>query len=245
VPREVAARVRAMNVAMRRTPPPASARAKLIRALLLIAVGCILNNIALEVIVTCVVASAQLAGGRAPSAHLLLLRLPAPPSHPPTPRCSDKIPWADKKAGALLTFLQYALVAAITSRHAFALAAPKPGGSGGGWLPLVRRLPTTVPLVHYVQMAGLFAVMSLLNNVAFAFNISQPMHMVFRSANLMVTYAFGRAFFGKTCVVGAPRPRGPPPHAHRPTPTAAPTPPRTAPPQPPPPPHPPGSTRGA
>jgi UDP-xylose/UDP-N-acetylglucosamine transporter B4 len=46
-------------------------------------------------------------------------------------------------------------------------------------------------------MAALFAVMSLLNNLAFAFHISQPMHMVFRSANLMVTYAFGRVFFGK------------------------------------------------
>lgn len=114
------------------------------------------------------------------------------------PSCRDKNPWADKKAGALLTFLQYSLVALLTLPDAFAFSN-KNGVFG------ILRKPTVVPLRHYVQMAGLFAVMSLLNNIAFAFHISQPLHMVFRSANLMVTYAFGRVLFGKRCVAAVER----------------------------------------
>jgi solute carrier family 35 (UDP-xylose/UDP-N-acetylglucosamine transporter), member B4 len=144
--------------------------------LALILGGCVVNNIALEVMI------------------------------------SDKIRWSDVKAGPLLTLLQYALVSLLMLPKALELApvaddvagAKGPsavsgawGGAvtAGGWRLSLR--PTTVPLPHYARMAGLFAVMSLLNNLAFAFHISQPMHMVFRSANLMVTYAFGKLFFGK------------------------------------------------
>jgi UDP-xylose/UDP-N-acetylglucosamine transporter B4 len=43
-------------------------------------------------------------------------------------------------------------------------------------------------------MAVYFVVMSILNNLAFSFNISQPMHMVFRSSNLMVSYVYGYVY---------------------------------------------------
>lgn len=49
-------------------------------------------------------------------------------------------------------------------------------------------------------MTGLFFAMSYLNNWAFAFNISQPLHMVFRSSSLVVAYAMGALCFRKRCV---------------------------------------------
>jgi UDP-xylose/UDP-N-acetylglucosamine transporter B4 len=45
-------------------------------------------------------------------------------------------------------------------------------------------------------MAAYFVLMSILNNLAFSFNISQPMHMVLRSSNLMVTYVYKRFWVG-------------------------------------------------
>jgi UDP-xylose/UDP-N-acetylglucosamine transporter B4 len=44
--------------------------------------------------------------------------------------------------------------------------------------------------------------MSWLNNLAFAFHISQPMHMVFRSSNLMISFIFGWAVKGKRYTSG-------------------------------------------
>jgi hypothetical protein len=190
------------------SPAPRGAAVRIVSALTLILSGCVLNNVALEVIVTCVpVAAAAPECRQCTTSHSR-----ASHSRPRRPR-SDKISWSDKKAGALLTFFQYALVAVMTARHAFTFggkaAAPSSAPSSSssaaaaGLFGVIRK-PTQVPLHHYVQMAALFAVMSLLNNAAFAFNISQPMHMVFRSANLMVTYAFGRVFFNKRW---APAPR--------------------------------------
>lgn len=143
---------------------------------------------------------------------------------PPHFDCSKKKnQWADPNAGALLTFFQFLLIGVISIRHAFQLrtggpkdVAPvgarsaagivKPGPDGvsvgtpsaswPSWLPF-QWLDPVVPLTHYVGMTLMFFTMSYLNNWAFAFHISQPMHMVFRSANLMVSFAFGWAFFGK------------------------------------------------
>ena len=108
-----------------------------------------------------------------------------------------KNPHADPAAGGLLTLLQFALVSVASAPYGLAWRGF--GGSGGllrGLLPLALR-PLTVPLRHYAGMTALFFSMSVLNNAAYNFNISQPMHMVFRSSSLMVTYVMGRAFFKK------------------------------------------------
>lgn len=118
----------------------------------------------------------------------------------------DKISWSDKRAGPLLTLLQYIFVAIIASTAVLQLpgsgtvmsnksfSSSAASSSSSSSVSFLRK--NIVPLQHYAKMACLFAVMSLLNNLAFAFHISQPMHMVFRSANLMITYLFGRIFFG-------------------------------------------------
>jgi hypothetical protein len=64
------------------------------------------------------------------------------------------------------------------------------------WVPLTWKVPI-VPLKHYAYQTALFFSMSYLNNFAFKFNISQPLHMVFRSANLVTTFTMGYLFFGR------------------------------------------------
>ena len=153
--------------------------------------GCMVNNLVLEVIVS-----------------------------------KKKNEWADPGAGGLMTLLQFLLVAALSSPHAIRWRGLWKGGPGGGvstptaagdsasnldwpvkspssgdqgWsvrFPLAMR-PMVVPLRHYLGMTALFFTMSYLNNWAFAFNISQPLHMVFRSSALMVAYVIGALFLGK------------------------------------------------
>jgi solute carrier family 35 (UDP-xylose/UDP-N-acetylglucosamine transporter), member B4 len=97
-------------------------------------------------------------------------------------------PFADPGAGSLLTLLQFILIAVLTLPHA---CEWRPGST------FPRLAQTRVPLRHYGGMTLLFFAMSFLNNAAFAFNISQPLHMVFRSSSLVVTYVVGYVGFGK------------------------------------------------
>lgn len=57
--------------------------------------------------------------------------------------------------------------------------------------------PTVIPLKWYIIMTLFFAPMSFLNNKAFDFNITQPVHMVFRSSSLVVVCAVGALFYSK------------------------------------------------
>lgn len=140
--------------------------------------------------------------------------------------CSKKSnPWADPGAGGLLTFLQFSFVALLNLNQAFGLRSGNSGSAGSsaaaaladdngkpdgasprsGIAGVLARLPVVwkrpaAPLQHYARMTALFFAMSYLNNWAFKFNISQPLHMVFRSANLITTFSMGYAFFGKRCV---------------------------------------------
>lgn len=159
-------------------PPPAPAARRppvsalgLAKTLIVIMAGCIANNFVLEIIVS-----------------------------------TKANAWADKGAGPLLTLLQFSLIVVAnlpaviscggrgrsTGTGAAADAAPprmlcRVGGCG--W----RR--THIPFIHYAAQTVLFFAMSYLNNVAFYFNISQPLHMVVRSANLVTTYVIGYAMF--------------------------------------------------
>jgi solute carrier family 35 (UDP-xylose/UDP-N-acetylglucosamine transporter), member B4 len=140
------------------------------RSLFLTFFGCVLNNIFLEFIV------------------------------------SDKVSFGDKRAGPLLTLLQYAFISLLCLPQVLVFgsnASPTPHGKEtkkqqgegdyGNFFPRFKTL--VVPFQRYLLLAGLFALMSWLNNLAFAFRVSQPLHVVFRSANLMVTFLFGRIFF--------------------------------------------------
>ena len=99
-----------------------------------------------------------------------------------------KNPFAAPGAGSLLTLLQFTLISILTLPSVCEWRV-------GSAMP--RFATTKVPLRHYGGMTCLFFAMSFLNNAAFAFNISQPLHMVFRSSSLVVTYAVGYLGFGK------------------------------------------------
>jgi hypothetical protein len=77
------------------------------------------------------------------------------------------------------------------------LAVAPAVGFGQGLVPRFRRLAT--PLRVYLLQTLLFFCMSVLNNVAFNFRISQPVHVIVRSANLVLTYVVGR-LAGERCV---------------------------------------------
>lgn len=113
--------------------------------------------------------------------------------------CSSKRnEFADKNSGGLLTFMQFLVVAVlslpsvISKRENGAQShLSTETGRRNRFRALFSKFPyhfhkTTIPISEYIKMSVLFCTMSYLNNLAFAFNISQPLHMVFRSSNLMV-----------------------------------------------------------
>jgi UAA transporter family len=157
----------------------------LLTSLSFILVGCVINNLILEVIVS-----------------------------------KKANAYADPGAGGLLTFLQFSFVALMNLDQGFAFIGGKSGAvvssskttsslSGettekpgtlkriASWLPFLAYKVPQVPFKHYVYQTFLFFTMSYLNNWAFKFNVSQPLHMVFRSANLITTFSLGYLFFGR------------------------------------------------
>ncbi len=94
----------------------------------------------------------------------------------------------DKKSGALLTLLQFVFIALMSFREQ---TSPKMFG-----LPWFK--PTDTPLWWYLLLTAIFFTLSVLNNMAYAFEISQPLHMVFRSSSLAVSLLLGFVLFRKT-----------------------------------------------
>jgi UDP-xylose/UDP-N-acetylglucosamine transporter B4 len=82
----------------------------------------------------------------------------------------------DKGCGPLLTFLQ-TLFITVMSLH---------------W-----ERPKT-PLWFYGMITLIFWCVGLLNNVAFNYHITQPIHMVARSSSLAASYIIGYCFFGQS-----------------------------------------------
>jgi len=86
----------------------------------------------------------------------------------------------DKGAGALITFAQFLFVSLFgMSQH---LLAGK----------------RKIPLVYHLLITLTFFSVSLLNNMALSYNISMPLHMVFRSSSLAASLFLGSLVFGKS-----------------------------------------------
>ena len=56
---------------------------------------------------------------------------------------------------------------------------------------------THSPLWWYLALTSIFWTLSVLNNMAYDYEISQPLHMVFRSSSLAVSLLLGFLFFRK------------------------------------------------
>ncbi|KAJ2660863.1 golgi uridine diphosphate-N- acetylglucosamine transporter [Coemansia sp. RSA 1200] len=86
------------------------------------------------------------------------------------------------KCGNLITFGQFifiTLVGLFSHTH-------RPNGS---WVPRLR--PRQVPLQRWMVMVGLYFGVSALNNMAFGFKVSIPLHIVFRSSGLIANMVCG------------------------------------------------------
>jgi UDP-xylose/UDP-N-acetylglucosamine transporter B4 len=84
-----------------------------------------------------------------------------------------------KEYGNALTFLQFAAVSLLSLCYMF--------DSSARWCVAPRHLSG-----HYVVvLATLFYAVSVLNNVVFAFDISIPLHSIFRSSSLIVSMVIG------------------------------------------------------
>lgn len=95
----------------------------------------------------------------------------------------------DRASGQLLTLLQFVFIAAMGLRDRYQKSPLFPG--------FQLKKPTT-PLWWYVLLTSIFWTVSLLNNVAYNFEISQPLHMVFRSSSLAVSLLLGFVLFRKS-----------------------------------------------
>lgn len=88
----------------------------------------------------------------------------------------------DPGSGNLLTFLQFLFIASYEFfAHSFDFRK--------FWL-----RPRKVALRYYLLMTFVFAVLSVVNNMAFDYHISQPLHMVFRSSTLAASLIVGLLF---------------------------------------------------
>ena len=89
------------------------------------------------------------------------------------------------KSGSLITFCQFLLV----SLH----GVPKfiEFTRGPLNIPIPRLRPRRLPLTSYLIQVALFYFVSLLNNLAFGYNIPMPVHIIFRSGGLVVSILMG------------------------------------------------------
>jgi len=98
------------------------------------------------------------------------------------------------KSGSLITFSQFLFI----SLHGL----PKFIQFTRGPLnfPIPRLRPRRLPLTSYLVQVALFYFVSLLNNLAFGYNIPMPVHIIFRSGGLVVSMLMGWLLSRKSCV---------------------------------------------
>lgn len=76
-----------------------------------------------------------------------------------------------------------------------------PGDEPSRWPRLRERC---IPIPHYLAMVAIFFTVSTLNNAALGYQISLPLHMVFRSGSLIATAVIGRVFVKEAYLTAFP-----------------------------------------
>lgn len=133
--------------------------------------GCILNNVALELIVR----EDPSAGLAITLAQFIVISLEG-----------------------FLIHLEFPRAAANKKQKVDGEEIDAPSSFGSVVLSYVPRLrPRTIPITRYLVMVILFWMVSVLNNAAFAYHIPVPLHMIVRSGSLITSASLGWALFGK------------------------------------------------
>ncbi|SJX60950.1 related to YEA4-uridine diphosphate-N-acetylglucosamine [Sporisorium reilianum f. sp. reilianum] len=91
-------------------------------------------------------------------------------------------------AGTLITFAQFVVTTLSTLPHFVRLSTR---------LPCVRLRPRAVPLYRWIVQVAFYLTTSLLNNMAFAYDVPMPVHIVFRSGGLVINMILGWAVQGR------------------------------------------------
>ncbi|PGH11813.1 hypothetical protein AJ80_06971 [Polytolypa hystricis UAMH7299] len=94
----------------------------------------------------------------------------------------------DPGAGALITFTQFIVTAVLTLPYFFSLSA------GPRSFFLSKR---AISLRSWIIYTGFFMTVNLLNNSAFAFKISVPLHIILRSAGPVASMIIGYLYNGR------------------------------------------------
>ncbi|KAI0751202.1 UAA transporter [Daedaleopsis nitida] len=103
----------------------------------------------------------------------------------------EQLTRAHPQAGSLITFAQFILISA----HGLPTFLTSFRWHG---IPLIKLKKRRIPLAPYLIQVALFYAISILNNMAFAYNIPMPVHIIFRSGGLVVSMIMGWAFAGKS-----------------------------------------------
>ncbi|EIE85261.1 hypothetical protein RO3G_09971 [Rhizopus delemar RA 99-880] len=90
------------------------------------------------------------------------------------------------RSGQMITFGQFLFTAVEGLRHQL---------TWGKYGPKLKK--TMVPLTHWLLLVTLFFIVSLLNMAALSYNISIPLHIIFRSGGLIVNMIMGTIVLGK------------------------------------------------
>ncbi|OAX83430.1 hypothetical protein ACJ72_02209 [Emergomyces africanus] len=92
-------------------------------------------------------------------------------------------------SGVLITFTQFALTSLLTLPNILSLSA----GPRSFFL-----APRTVPLRSWIIYTAFFLSVNVLNNLAFAFEISVPLHIIIRSGGPVASMIIGHLYNSKT-----------------------------------------------
>jgi len=97
-------------------------------------------------------------------------------------------------SGHLITFAQFLLVSLRGLPNLLEITYPN---KNHGLLPMIHLKRPRIPLRAYIIQVILFLFVSILNNMAFAYKIPMPVHIIFRSGGLVISICLGWLVMGR------------------------------------------------
>ncbi|KZT27075.1 UAA transporter [Neolentinus lepideus HHB14362 ss-1] len=97
-------------------------------------------------------------------------------------------------SGHLITFAQFLLVSLRGLPNLLEITYPN---KNHGLLPMIHVKRPRIPLRAYIIQVILFLFVSILNNMAFAYKIPMPVHIIFRSGGLVISMCLGWLVMGR------------------------------------------------
>ena len=92
------------------------------------------------------------------------------------PRAGSAVTLMQFIAAAIFAFINVALSGGPIPPFQTGVSPQIPNGNWWRWI-----FKPAIPYIHYISMIILFFIVQVVNNLAFKFNISMPLHMIFRS----------------------------------------------------------------